>query len=169
MQSIIDRVIIHSNSVEIRIDAGTLLRRLLDKQQKSLSASQEVARSDGACFVSLSCTFRQARQGKALRLIIGSNQAPTPTSTIAIVKAIARARLWYHQIVSGEAIGIPDLAERHGVTPRYVNRILRFASLGPEAIEAIVNGQCDSQLTLDTLVSRTHIDWGEQLKILVQG
>ena len=133
LRSIINRVIIHSNSVEIRIDAGVLLRRLLDKQRTLFSTSQEVARSDGPCFVWLSCPFRQARQGKALRLIIGNNQAPAATSTLAILKAIARARMLYHQIASGEAISVPDLANQHGVTPRYVNRIFRFASLGPRS------------------------------------
>jgi hypothetical protein len=50
------------------------------------------------------------------------------------------------------------------VTPRYVNRIFRFASLGPEAIEAIMNRECDSQLTLDTLVRQIQVAWSKQLQ-----
>jgi hypothetical protein len=101
-------------------------------------------------------------QGKALRLILGTSQAPPPTSTAAILKAIARARLRYEKIVTGEATNLRDIAKKHGFTPRYVKRIFPLASLGPDAISTIVNNEHNPHLSLHCLASQIPMGWSEQ-------
>jgi hypothetical protein len=74
---------------------------------------------------------RHATKGKAVRLIVGDQHTPLAVSTLAILKAIARARKWRDQIIAGEATGIRDLARIHKLNHSYVKRIYSFASFGP--------------------------------------
>jgi hypothetical protein len=84
------------------------------------------------------------------------------SDTTALLKAIARARLWYEQIVSGEIGSIPELAKQQGVTPRYIKKIFRCALLGPDGVEAILSGKWPPELTLDGLVHGLPSEWSEQ-------
>ena len=69
---------------------------------------------------SIECPFRHVRQGRALRLIVGNTNITTDASRQAILKAIARARLWYEQITTGQARSICELAGLHGISPRFI-------------------------------------------------
>ena len=117
-------------------------------------------------YISLFCPFRVANHGKALRLIVGNDQAPSEINTHAILKAVARARAWREQLISGEAHGIEHLASLNHFHVAYVRRILPFARLGPAAIEAILNGQVAPDLSLDSLLGRIPMAWKEQAAIL---
>ena len=88
----------------------------------------------------------------------GSNAA----STLAILKAIARARKWRDQIIAGEATGIRDLARTHKLNRSYVKRIYSFVSFSPAFIEAILNGEVPPNLSLDSLVRKVPLVWTEQ-------
>jgi site-specific DNA recombinase len=67
---------------------------------------------------------------------------------LELVKAIARARDWYEQIVAGEVGTIKTLCQRTGLGRTYVKRILRFATLSPQIAEAILSGKHRPDLTL---------------------
>jgi hypothetical protein len=97
-----------------------------------------------------------------VRLIVVDQQAPLAASTLAILKAIARARKWRDQIIAGEATGIRDLARIHKLNHSYVKRIYSFASFSPASIEAILDGKASSELSLDLLARRIPIVWKEQ-------
>jgi hypothetical protein len=116
----------------------------------------------------LSCPFRQTRYSNEVRLIFWNDQSEPTKSTPAIIRAIARARLWYDEIVTSEVSGIPDLARRHGVTPRYVKRIFRCASVGPKAVEAILDNQCSPELTLQHLMDNLPNEWDRQNQALTR-
>ncbi len=62
--------------------------------------TQSAAKS--APIVFLRCPFKHLARGRTLRLIIGGDRRCTDASRQAILRAIARARLWYQQIVDGE-------------------------------------------------------------------
>lgn len=121
---------------------------------------------DESRMFALSCPFKSIHRGKALRLVLGNVQTASPESANAILRALARARSWYDQIVAGEVNGIPDLARRHGVTPRYVKKILPCAWLGPESVETILNGRCSPQLTLESTLDRLPVRWEKQQEIV---
>jgi site-specific DNA recombinase len=166
LKLILHRVVIHRQSIEIRIDAIALVQDLLANPDRATATVNGTAVRRQLRLISLSSPFEVSRHGKALRLVIGDSQSPSQASATAILKAIARSRLWYDQIVAGEVASIPALAKKHGVALSYVNRIFRFASLGPDAIEAIMNNQFSPQLTLDALVNRIPLAWKEQRQIV---
>ena len=61
------------------------------------------------------------------------------------------------------------IASHEYVTPGYVSRLLRLASLAPDIITAIVNGKNPPQLTakkLMRLALEIPVDWTAQRKLL---
>jgi hypothetical protein len=168
LKSILGRVVIRQSSIEIRVSAEALLKHL-DRRDRVALVSLEVTGGCKQRTFTVSCSFQRLPQGNALRLILGTTQPPLPTSVTAILKAIARARLWYQQIVSGEATSLRDIAKKHGFTPRYVKRIFPLASLGPDAISAIMNNKHNPHLSLDSLVSQILMAWHKQRALLPGG
>ena len=154
IKAIVERVVIHQDEVEILIRKDALIHQLAGKTAAQLPVGHES--------FALRCPFRHAVQGKVVRLIVVDQQAPLAASTLAILKAIARARKWRDQIIAGEATGIRDLARIHKLNHSYVKRIYSFASFSPASIEAILDGKASSELSLDLLARRIPIVWKEQ-------
>ena len=157
LKAILDRVVVHSGSVEVKIRTKMLIQELSGRK-----VPQEFG---GADVISLSCPYRYDTRGKALRLIIEGSEAPSVASSTTILRAIARVRLWRDQLVSGEAKDIFDLARKHRITPRYIRRLFRLASLSPESIELLLNQQSKRDLSLDQLCNQISIDWREQVQV----
>ena len=111
---------------------------------------------------SIECPFRHVAQGKAIRLIVGNSQPTTETSRLAILKAIARARLWYEQLVEGVAPSVSHMARMHHVSPRYVNKIFQLAPLSPQSIENILTRPESLPLSLDDLLQNIPMNWKHQ-------
>ncbi|MGD0157882.1 MAG: recombinase family protein [Terracidiphilus sp.] len=158
LKAILDRVVIHPDSVEVKMRKEPLVHYLAGKTSPQSNEYRE--------FIFLHCPFRVANRGKALRLIVGNDQAPPQINTLAILKAIARARAWREQLISGEAHGVRHLASLNQLRATYVRRILPFARLGPASIEAILNGRVAPELSLESLVGRIPMAWKEQAAII---
>jgi hypothetical protein len=161
LRSIIAKAILRGASVELQINVAALVERFATRASPMVDSIRQPAS------FSISCPFHFNRQGKALRLVVGAGRAQSVASSAAIIRAVVRARLWYDQIVAGEVRSLPELARMHGLTPRYVNRIFRFASLGPGAVEAILGGECGASISLNDLVHRIPIEWAKQDLLLV--
>jgi DNA invertase Pin-like site-specific DNA recombinase len=165
---IIDRVIVHPKKLEIRIRLNQLVNKLLIKGEVSAAHSQQAV-SRVPLIVSLECPFQHIPKGKSLRLVIGDSQSsPPPTSQIAIIKAVARARLWYEQLISGEVTDLLEIARLEGITPRYVRRIFRLVSASPASIKMFLNNEYRSDITLDEVVKVLPMAWNEQPAILAR-
>jgi site-specific DNA recombinase len=158
LRAILDCVVIHPDSVEVKMRKEPLIQQLAGKTNSHSNECSE--------YISLHCPFRVANHGKALRLIVGKDQAPSETNTHAILKAVARARAWREQLISGEAHSIEHLASLNHFHVAYVRRILPFACLGPAAIETILNGQVTPDLSLGSLLGRIPMVWREQAAII---
>jgi site-specific DNA recombinase len=86
----------------------------------------------------------------------------------ALLKAIARGRLWFEELAAGRAASIQAIADREGMTQRYISRLLPLAFLAPELIEAILQGQQPIDLSAARLTNRIDLplDWAEQRELL---
>jgi site-specific DNA recombinase len=162
LKALIQRVVIHHESIETKVNVSALLQLLQEQPINALQSKGGTSVSRAPQIFTLSSPFEQSHYGNELRLIFGNDQSDPTRSTTAILRAIARARLWYDEIVSGEVTGAPDLARRHGVTPRYVKNIFRCASVGPAAVEGIMNNDCRPDLTLQYLVNELPLGWSSQ-------
>ncbi|MCB1469000.1 MAG: hypothetical protein KDK08_18095, partial [Rhizobiaceae bacterium] len=63
---------------------------------------------------------------------------------------------------SGEFATIAELAEREGITPPYVTRILQLTLLAPDIVNDILDGRQSPRITLNTLRDAVPICWAEQ-------
>ena len=80
----------------------------------------------------------------------------------AMVKAIARAFRWREMLENGTHATIAEIAAAEKINESYVGRILRLTLLAPDIIEAILNGQQPSEMTLTVLMRRFPVDWEQQ-------
>lgn len=79
-----------------------------------------------------------------------------------LVKALARAFRWKRMLESGEFTTIAELAEREGIAPSYMTRVLRLTLLAPDIVEAILDGKQGPVVTLARLLEPFPIVWAEQ-------
>ena len=91
--------------------------------------------------VTLHVPFRVVKRGgrKEMQLPDGATQPRRTDSTL--VKALARAFRWKRMLESGEFATIAELAEREGIAPSYMTRVLRLTLLAPDIVEAILDGK----------------------------
>ncbi len=63
---------------------------------------------------------------------------------------------------SGEFVAIGELAEREGIAPSYMTRVLRLTLLTPGIIDAILDGRQGPEVTLARVLEPLPVEWAEQ-------
>ncbi len=116
--------------------------------------------------ITLHVPFRIVRRGgrKAIALPDGAS-APRRTDD-ALVKALARAFRWKRMLESGEFSTSAELAEREGIAPSYLTRVLRLTLLAPYIVESILDGKQGPEVTLARVLEPLPIEWDDQLSSL---
>lgn len=112
--------------------------------------------------VTLHVPFRVVKRGgrKEMQLPEGVKQPRRTDNTL--VKALARAFRWKQLLESGEFTTIAELAEREGIAPSYMTRVLRLTLLAPDVVEAILDGAQVPELALSRLLEPFPVDWQQQ-------
>lgn len=112
--------------------------------------------------VTLHVPFRVVKRGgrKAIALPDGASAPRRPDD--ALVKALARAFRWKQILESDEFATIAELAEREGIAPSYLTRVLRLTLLAPDIVEAILEGKQGPELTLARLMDGFPEEWDRQ-------
>lgn len=80
----------------------------------------------------------------------------------ALIKALARAFRWKRMLESGEFTTIAELAEREGIAPSYMTRVLRLTLLTPDIVEAILDGKQGPEVTLARVLEPVPVEWSQQ-------
>ena len=112
--------------------------------------------------VTLYVPFRVVKRGgrKEMQLPDGAVQPRRTDSTL--VKALARAFRWKRMLESGEFATIAELAEREGIAPSYMTRVLRLTLLAPDIIEGILDGKQGPEVTLAKVLEPFPLTWQHQ-------
>jgi hypothetical protein len=63
---------------------------------------------------------------------------------------------------SGEFATIAELAEREGIAPSYMTRVLRLTLLAPDIVDAILDGKQGSEVTLARVLEPFPVAWAAQ-------
>jgi hypothetical protein len=63
---------------------------------------------------------------------------------------------------SGEFATIAELAEREGIAPSYMTRVLRLTLLAPDIVEAILEGRQPKRVALETVMKPFPVGWEQQ-------
>jgi hypothetical protein len=114
--------------------------------------------------VALHVPFRVVKRGgrKELQLPDGAAQSRKPDNTL--IKALARAFRWKRMLESGEFANITELAEREGIAPSYVTRILQLTLLAPDYVDAIVEGTLGNNRSLAEVIEISSVEWNRQFR-----
>jgi site-specific DNA recombinase len=142
------------------IDSGI---RVSLKLPTSITEEQHGA---GSTAVTITRVFAMQirRRGFEMRLVIQGSRAPAQLADLALIKAIARGRLWADDLLAGRVESVAAIAEREGILPNYVRRLTRLAFLAPRIVEAIAAGHQPPELTAKALTERLELPllWSEQ-------
>jgi site-specific DNA recombinase len=83
----------------------------------------------------------------------------------ALILALARARSWLLGLTHGDYANTGEIAQRFKLNEAHVRRLIRFAFLASDIVEAIVEGRQRRSLTVKLLLLGIPLVWDEQRRI----
>ena len=115
--------------------------------------------------VTVRIPFRLVKRGgrKEMQLPDGASSQRKLGNTL--LKGLARAFRWKRMLDSGAFTTIGELAEREGIAPSYMTRVLRLSLLAPDLVEAILDGQQGSKMTLAEALEPFPSIWAQQMEV----
>jgi DNA invertase Pin-like site-specific DNA recombinase len=140
----IDKIILGSRSIEIRLLEGT------DRSTKMISIPWSPQ------------TFRRKRE-----VILPSSESASGARPIRakarrkLLSAIAKGRRWLDEMISGKVEGIEAIAAREGVSERSARMGLSLAFLAPDIVQAAVEGTLPRGFGVSRLMDMPP-SWSEQ-------
>jgi hypothetical protein len=187
----LQRVDVHRDRVEFRIDRPGLLQRLRDghghepdatvggdnpvvieddvgtRRAAEPAPANRPTDPDTREIVLLTVPVAFKRSGFELRLVVpGKETAARPDQSL--VRLIARAHQMRDRLVGAPEQTITQLAEQERLTASYLTRLLRLAFLAPDIVTAVLDGRQPLELSANKLMADTRlpIDWSGQLQAL---
>ena len=119
--------------------------------------------------MTLHVPFRIVKRGGRKEMHLPEDIAQLRRTDNTLVKALARAFRWKRMLESGEFATIAELAEREGIAPSYMTRVLRLALLSPDVVEGILDGKQGPEMTLARLMAPLPPEWTSQVARLSWG
>jgi DNA invertase Pin-like site-specific DNA recombinase len=162
IRGLVEKVIVAEEAIIIKMRPGALLGRGRDVPSP---ASEDPSSSA----IELTAAVAFKRRGVETKLMLPGLDQPNHSARRdpALIKAIARGRAWFDELATGRALSLQALAERDGITRRYIRRLVGLAFLSPELVEAILQGQQPIELTATRLTELDlPLDWTEQRRLL---
>jgi len=107
------------------------------------------------------------RRGVEIRLVLEGDSTPSRVD-LPLLKAVARARRWSQDLLSGRVRSVDELARREQIDGSSVRRLLRLGFLSPRIVEAITEGRQPPDLTVIGLTRRLDLPllWSAQEQAL---
>jgi site-specific DNA recombinase len=138
----------------------------------SLKLPLRPAKAGGASMAKLLSLTKFARmeirrRGVETKFVLEGDQTASRVD-LPLLKAVARARRWANDLLSGRVPSVDVLAKREGVDRRSVRRLLRLGFLSPRIVEAIAEGRQTPDLTVIALSRRVDLStvWSAQEQTL---
>jgi hypothetical protein len=111
--------------------------------------------------------MQMKRRGVEARIVLQGDSTHNRVD-LPLLKAVARARRWADDLVSGKVRSVGELARREGLDGRSVRRLIPLGFLSPRIIEAIAEGRQPVELTVEALTRRIDLPllWSAQEQAL---
>ena len=116
--------------------------------------------------VTLHVPFRIVKRGGRKEMHVPAGSSARRKTDDALIKGLARGFRWKRMLDSGEFTTVGELAEREGIAPSYLARVLRLTLLAPDIIEAILDVRQGIEVTLARLPDPLPVVWAEQHAML---
>src|SRR6266446_2625110 len=159
-RDLIEKVIVDQQAITIRMLRSSL-------SGGAVVPPSSANPSDSTIELTAPVAFR--RRGGEMRLVLPGVAIQNDRSRCdpTLIKAIARGRAWFEELAAGRARSLRELAERDGITRRYVRRLVDLAFLSPELVEVILHGRQPVELTATRLTELDlPLDWTDQRSLL---
>ena len=111
--------------------------------------------------------MQMKRRGVEMRMVLEGDSSPSRID-LPLLRAVARARRWSDDLISGHIGSVDELARREGIDRRSVRRLMPLGFLSPRVVEAIVEGRQPPDLTVIALSRRIDLPllWSAQEQAL---
>src|ERR1700694_2736423 len=129
--NLLTRVAVSSTGLNISIKRDQLLAMLTD----TFAGPSEDDGQDN--IISREATVPAAAGGGAGKLVFEEN-GKTPDAVV--VKAIARASVWFEQLAAGKSRSMAGIAVRENITDNYVSNLIHLAWLSPDLVGRVLDG-----------------------------
>jgi hypothetical protein len=80
----------------------------------------------------------------------------------ALLTAIAKARGWVDDIVSGRVTSLDEIAHREGNGERHIRLLAPLAFVSPQYVRAIIDGVAPADITVSGLAKQVADSWSDQ-------
>jgi len=160
VEGLVEKILIAADTITIRMRRHHLLGGDL---------ASPTAESASDTPIELTAVVAFKRRGVETKLVLPglAQQNHSLRPDPALIKAIARGRAWFEELATGRVRSLQQLADRDGITRRYIRRLVNLAFLSPELVEAILQGRQSIQLTATRLTEfDLPLDWSEQHRLL---
>jgi site-specific DNA recombinase len=88
--------------------------------------------------ISLEAVVPTAPGGGSGKLVFEDQNGKTPDGVV--VKAIARASIWFEQLTTGKSQSMAEIATREDITDNYVSNLIHLAWLSPDIVRRVLEG-----------------------------
>jgi DNA invertase Pin-like site-specific DNA recombinase len=129
---LLSRVTVSYTNLNIYIKRDLLLAMLADTFAKP---SQDDGQDN---IISLGATVPGAPGGGSSKLVFEDQDGKTPDAVV--VKAIARASVWFEQLTTGKSQSMAEIAVRENITDNYVSNLIHLAWLSPDQVGRVLEG-----------------------------
>jgi site-specific DNA recombinase len=164
VQQTVERIVVKESCVDLILSREGLLAALPHRVAASNLRPGSTSPQTNSPPFTLTADAKLMRRGLEMRLVVLGEESKqeAPKVSQSLVKAIARGRSWYEQMTSSGGMSLGELAQASDVNDRYASRILRFAFLAPDIIEAILEGQQPKGMTLEKAFVDMPLSWEKQ-------
>ncbi len=159
------RVVVEDARASIEVTVAPFLEAVLGSAA-GVALTPEDVDNPRAISATIDCAFQLKYWSNELRLVVPCASEPGSNQATPLVNAIARARHWYDQIVSGEIHSLAQLAAQIGTSAIYARRSLNLARLSPAVVESIVKGKIGTKWALAQIRSALPLDWAAQVSTI---
>jgi site-specific DNA recombinase len=130
------RVTVSHTTLKISIKRDRLLAMLTNKfvEQPQDNGQDKI--------LSLEATVPAAPGGVSGKLVFEDQNGKTPDPVV--VKAIARASVWFEQLTAGKSQSMAEIAIRENITDNYVSNLIHLAWLSPDLVHGVLEGDLEA-------------------------
>jgi site-specific DNA recombinase len=151
------RVTVSFTKLKIYIKRDRLLEILTEKfVEQSEDTGQDTGKDN---IILLEVPVPAVAGGGSRKLVFEDQNAKTPDA--AVVKAIARASIWFEKLTTGKSQSMAEIAVHEAITDNYVSNLIHLAWLSPNLVGRVLEG--DSEATAMAraamLTRKSEIPW----------
>lgn len=151
--AIIKRITLSPGQIQIEVNSSKLVELLNNGTAPKVCEP-----------ITLDLQFTLRRRGVEAKLKIGNGAAEKAQPDPKLIGIIARGISWFEQLASGQAQTVREIAQHEKVDQGDVSRMIGFAFLAPDIVEAIIQGRQPIELTAQRLkrLQKLPSSWQEQ-------